>query len=864
MNKDIYLTDYTQPHFWAEFINLDIDINGDHTYVTAKTRYIPNTNNPGTELLLNGVELELLEIKLDGKKLDHDFYSKDEFSLNILKLDGPFVLETTVKINPDTNFTGEGLYKSGSIYCTQCEAEGFRRITYYQDRPDVMASFKTTIRADKKLYPQLLSNGNPVETGDLENNRHFATWEDPHKKPAYLFAAVAGDLSVIKDQYITTSGRNVKLEIYVDPGNEDKCEHAMQSLINSMKWDEDVYGLEYDLDIYMIVAVDSFNMGAMENKGLNIFNSAYVLAKKETATDTDFQGIEGVIGHEYFHNWTGNRVTCRDWFQLTLKEGLTVFRDQEFSADMLSRPVKRIVDVRRLKLSQFQEDSSPFSHPIKPKAYSEINNFYTATIYEKGAEVIRMIHTLIGKDNFRKGMDLYFKRHDGEAVTTEDFASAMSDVSGVSLEHFKVWYDQNGTPELNIHSDYDAKTKELTIEVSQFTKTNNAKFDCLYMPFHMAIFLSNGNKVEISDDGRYIIDELKKTFKFSNIPSEPILSLNRGFAAPVIINHKLFAKDLNVLMSFESDSFNQYDSAQKIYEIEINGLMSIMKKGETPELTSDFKEAFSRVLDNEKLDNAFKALVLTSPSLSELINKLAVYDFDHLPQAIHRFKQLVASNFESQLFSLYKSCLDKGDFSISTAAMGKRDLKSVVLNYLLYTESDKSYLTLYNEFKTAGNMTDEFSALSKLTLFNNKYRDEVLSSFYNKWKDETLVMQKWMSANALASDASPSKLLAIAGLDIFDSKVPNHIRSLYSQFAVGNLVQMNAIDGSGYKFYTDCILELDKVNPQIAAGLARRLNYLDRLDSTRGKLLKAQMDRILSTKGLSTDVNEIVTKNLSL
>ena len=366
MNKEIYLTDYTQPHFWAEFINLDIDINSDHTYVTSKTRYTPNANNPGTELLLNGVELELLDIKLDGKKLDHDLYSKDDFSLNILKLDGPFLLETTVKINPDTNFTGEGLYKSGSIYCTQCEAEGFRRITYYQDRPDVMASFKTTIRADKKLYPQLLSNGNPVETGDLENNRHFASWEDPHKKPAYLFAAVAGDLSAIKDQYITTSGRKVKLEIYVDPGNEDKCEHAMQSLINSMKWDEDVYGLEYDLDIYMIVAVDSFNMGAMENKGLNIFNSAYVLAKKETATDTDFQGIEGVIGHEYFHNWTGNRVTCRDWFQLTLKEGLTVFRDQEFSADMLSRPVKRIDDVRRLKLSQFQEDSSPFSHPIKP------------------------------------------------------------------------------------------------------------------------------------------------------------------------------------------------------------------------------------------------------------------------------------------------------------------------------------------------------------------------------------------------------------------------------------------------------------------------------------------------------------------
>jgi len=863
ISTEIHLKDYEQSAFFIESTDLEIDIYNDYSLVSTTINFYKNMNSDlKNELTLTGIDLELVELSIDDELLTDSEYSLDGELLTLKSVPDNFVFTSKVKIKPHLNLTGEGLYKSDSIYCTQCEAEGFRRITYYLDRPDVLSVFKTRISAEKKLYPVLLSNGNLVDSGDLEGNRHYKTWSDPFRKPCYLFAAVAGDLAVVKDKFVTKSNRHIDLEIYVDHGNEDKCDHAMISLKNSMKWDEDKFDLEYDLDIYMIVAVDSFNMGAMENKGLNIFNSAYVLASPKTATDSDFQGIESVIGHEYFHNWTGNRVTCRDWFQLTLKEGLTVFRDQEFSSDMLSRPVKRIQDVKDLIRGQFSEDAGPLSHPIKPKSYLEISNFYTSTIYNKGAEVIRMIETIIGKTNFKKGMKLYFERHDGQAVTTEDFVSAMSDASGISLDHFLVWYDQNGTPKISVNEEYDPEKKSLTLKITQTVKTNNTDFDSLHIPFHFSIYSSNGEKIDIGSLGHSDLRSVETKISMPNIDEGYILSLNENFAAPILIDYKYTQKDLSVLMSSCKDSFNQFNAAKNLFEFEIDLLVEKLKRSEKLELSKPFASAFDALLKNDKLDYEFKAMAINPPVLTELLDKSAQFDLKNLPLALQFLKKTIGSHFFNDLTTLFHSLKSSEDFLVTPFEMGVRSLKSVLLKYIGASETREATDMIYQYFTSSNNMTQELSGLTLLSGYENQYRSITINHFYDKWKNESLVLQKWFSAQVAANDCDAKKIIELEKNPLFVRTNPNFIRSLYGSFVLNNPIHFHAIDGSGYTLLADKIIEIDKFNPQIASGLCKRLNFLAKLELDRKQLLEKELLRIKNTPKLSNDTLEVVTKNL--
>ncbi len=852
--KEIKLSDYQRPFYWIKTIDLNIDIHEDKTIVESILKIERNDEyTQRHDLTLDGIDLKILKIEIDQHEVVDYTYENETLTLNP-KAD-QFVLRTIVEIEPQNNFTLDGLYKSGNIFCSQCEAEGFRRITFYQDRPDVMAKFTTRISADKKKYPILLSNGNKIEEGGLKDGRHFVKWEDPFKKPAYLFALVAGDLALVKDTFTTRSNRKVDLEIYVDHGNEDKCAHAMRSLQHSMKWDEDTFGLEYDLDIYMIVAVDAFNMGAMENKGLNIFNSSYVLAKKETATDSDFQGIEAVIAHEYFHNWTGNRVTCRDWFQLTLKEGLTVFRDQEFSSDMLSRPVKRIEDVSGLRSAQFPEDAGPMSHPIKPKSYIEINNFYTATIYEKGAEVIRMIHTLIGPKNFRAGMDLYFERHDGQAVTTEDFVAAMQDASGVNLEHFKTWYDQNGTPVLKIVSNY--KNGEFSFTVNQVVKTNNER-DSLHMPFPFSLYDQNG-KLLLKEQVE--LTKKTETFSFKNIPSKPITSWNTNFSAPVIVEDESTRQDLMVRMAYDLDPFNQYDAAFKLYFNETLNLISQLKARDQLAVNKDFKEAFGALLLNENLDDAFRALAISLPSQMQLNQKLAIHDYENVKEALKFLKSELATSYYSEFMSIYKAMVsDK--FELDAKSMGARSLKKVALSYLSATGKDEILKLIEEASSHVNNMNDELLYLNCVVNYFPKAKEGMAKKFYEKWNKETLVMQKWLVTLAADPKNTIEDIIALENLPIYNPKVPNLVRSVNRGFIGGNPALFNAIDGSGYKHLATKILVTDKYNPSLASRMATLLNHGSKLDSHRSQLLKQELQRLMGAN-LSKDTYEIVSKNLT-
>ncbi|MFT6631151.1 MAG: aminopeptidase N [Bacteriovoracaceae bacterium] len=860
--KTIFLKDYKTPNFWADKVDLDFDIFDDYVIVISETKYLLNSDHGNNTLELDGVDLELLEVSINNKVLSASEYELSETKLSLNNLPSEFTLKITVKIFPEKNFANEGLYKSGNIYCTQCEAEGFRRITYFLDRPDVMSSFSTTLRADKKKYPLLLSNGNNIESTDLEGGRHLVKWIDPFKKPAYLFAAVAGDLALVKDTFKTCSGRDIDLEIYVDHGNEDKCGHAMISLQNSMKWDEEKFGLEYDLDIYMVVAVDSFNMGAMENKGLNIFNSSYVLAKKETATDSDFEGIEAVIGHEYFHNWTGNRVTCRDWFQLTLKEGLTVFRDQEFSSDMLSRPVKRIEDVTRLRSNQFPEDGGPMSHPIQPKSFVEINNFYTATIYEKGAEIIRMIHTLIGADSFRKGMDLYFQRHDGQAVTTQDFVAAMSDASGVNLEQFKVWYDQSGTPDIKITTEFNIEEKQFIISLEQVSQNNNNNYSALHMPFHISLYTKKGERLEIENDGKYELTEKTTILTFNNINEDVIPSFNENFTAPVNVHYNYTKDSLSTLMAFCQDGFNQYDAAQSLVELEINDLSEQSEQGKELEVSKEFLAAYKALLTNNNLEHAFRACALSLPSINDINAKKSIFDFEHLPKAISFLRKTLGNELYEELLGTVNSLQQKGEFSVSAKAIGERSLKNFALDLLFQSTRREAVDLIFSHYQSSNNMTDEFSALSILTKSDNQYRDRAIETFYNNWKSETLVMQKWLGAQARADDTNIETIKKLEKVDIYNPKIPNLLRSLISVFGAYNPLNFHNEDGSGYKFYADKVIEVDAFNPQIAAGMCKRFNFMKKLDPSRKQNLKAELERIKGQKNLSNDTLEVVTKNL--
>lgn len=884
--KTTKLKDYSPNSFLIDTVHLTFDLHDTQTRVknVMKIRRNPSSQNLDKMLRLNGEELKFLDAFIDGKKLTSDQLEfVDDFLVikEIPQTDFELVIEN--EINPSANKALDGLYKSGDIFCTQNEPEGFRRISYFIDRPDIMAVFTTKIIADKKLYPVLLSNGNLTDQGELEDGRHWVEWNDPFPKPCYLYALVAGDLALVQDEFTTSSGRTIDLRIYVDKGNEDKCDHAMESLKKSMKWDEERFGLEYDLDIYMIVAVDSFNMGAMENKGLNIFNSAYVLAKQETATDDNFLGIESVIGHEYFHNWTGNRVTCRDWFQLTLKEGLTVFRDQEFSADMNSPATQRIQDVQQLRQFQFAEDAGPTAHPIKPDSYIEINNFYTMTIYEKGAEVIRMLHTILGEEGFRKGMDLYFKLYDGQAVTTEDFINAMSEANHqFDLSQFQNWYHQAGTPEVNVKTSFDEQKKEFRLSLSQScSQTPGLNNDLPFViPLRFGLVGPNGKDLEVSPESvtksdqpfldKKIIyfNQKEDEFIFRGIEHRPVLSLNRGFSAPINLKGLKEFEDLVFLMKNDSDEFNRFEAANSLAFREVEKLLTLTADGRSwDDIVQSFEnqaylDAYGQILVDESLDPSIKAMMLSLPSVSLLQQSQNPVNHREVFEARESLKRILAQKFEKEFLAIYEQNHEKGAFSLSGEAIAKRDLKAVCLSFLSVLGKQEHFKLIKQQFNEATNMTDESMALGLLTFYTNDFTDTVSADFYKKWKEETLVMQKWIALHASApSDQTFDKVHEIEKDAIFDINVPNLVRSLLGAFA-RNPVQFHHPSGRGYRYIVDQILKLDTINPQVASGLLGAFRDFQRLESGQKELMKKELERVKSKENISKNTYEIVTKIL--
>lgn len=863
--KTIHLKDYRPSAFLIDNISLSVDIYDAHTDVFSKMLIHKSSDLLGKtlNLELNGENVVLKSIRFNGEILTSDRFQVSNDKLVILNItQDEFTLDIYNTIDPVKNISCEGFYQSGDQFCTQCEPEGFRKITYFIDRPDVMSKFTTRMTADKKRFPYLLSNGNRKAAGDLPEGRHFAEWEDPFRKPSYLFAMVAGDFDVARDSFTTMRGRNVDLEIYVDKGNLKKTPHAMKSLKNSMKWDEDTFGLEYDLDVYMIVAVDSFNTGAMENKGLNIFNSTYTLADQASGTDGDFQNIEGVIGHEYFHNWTGNRVTCRDWFQLTLKEGLTVYRDQEFSSDILSRAVKRLEDVRLLKESQFAEDAGPMSHPIRPSSYIEINNFYTRTVYEKGAEVIRMIATLIGKENFRKGMDKYFELFDGQAVTTEDFIKAMELASGRDLTQFKNWYSRPGTPTLKIHSDF--KDGEIKVSIDQKYPPTTLKVpegNVLHLPFHIAFINEKG---EVREE-MLEIKKLHETFSFK-ISQKPILTLNRNFTAPVQIDYPYEFSDLLKIMSFESDAYCKYEATQQVYDsILKNDFIFYRSNGKlNPELRSDFSGAIENILLDQTLDPSFKSYLLTLPSENGLSQEMHEPDFDSINRVRNNLKKKLGNKFQNWFLNQHEKLSQPCAFELTPRAYGERALKNQCLTFLASSQTTQGLEVLKRHYQMASNMTEELQGLVEYVRSGVALDHESVQAFYEKWKTDSLVMLKWFSTLASYSPKEDAlKRLEVLENDrLFLKTTPNYLRALYLTFAKSNLVAFNAEDGGGYRFLADRIQMIDAFNPHVAARASSAYSLINRLDQNRKSAMKAALLKIMEGKP-SRDTFEVISKYLA-
>ncbi len=870
MSKDvvpdtIYLKDYTPPQYWIDTISLKFELGDDQTRLVSEMEIYRNEDLQGPHILqLDGEGLELGAILLDGKSLSDSDFSVTQDKLWIPDVPQKFTLQIETFLKPQENKSLEGLYKSSGNFCTQCEAQGFRKITYYLDRPDVMARFSTTIIADKSKYPVLLSNGNPIASKDLEDGMHSVSWVDPFRKPCYLFALVAGDLECIKDSFTTMSGREIDCRIYVEAHNVDKCDHAMRSLKKAMLWDEETFGREYDLDIYMIVAVDDFNMGAMENKGLNVFNSKYVLARPDTATDTDFVNIEAVIGHEYFHNWSGNRVTCRDWFQLTLKEGLTVFRDQQFTSDMNSATVKRIDDVNVLRTRQFAEDAGPMSHPIQPASYVEINNFYTVTVYNKGAEIIRMIHTLLGEKKFRKGMDLYFERHDGEAATTEDFVKAMEEASGIDLKQFRRWYHQAGTPQLDIQADYNKHEKRLSIMIKQSSdiKTNKP----FHIPLSVSLIAGDGN--EIVDAAQIInITQAEQTQVFENIEESTSVSVLRKYSAPVKLNFELDNQKLSFLMENDSDDFNRWNCAQ---QLGLNILLALIKdhqQKKTLQLDSFFISTFKKILLDSSLDKALAARILCLPSEDYIGQYLDIIDVDAIYQVREYCKQTLAFELMDDFLQVYKAN-QHTEYLLTPEAMGARSLKNVCLGYLIcsQTESAKKTATelAVQQLKQASNMTDQISALRCLSHYTVEAGQQAIADFYDQWHADALVIDKWFIVQATA--AGGNSFQAIQGLlehESFDMNVPNRVRSLIAAFSQTNALEFHHLSGQGYQFLADAVIRLNASNPQIAARLLLPLIQWKKYDANRQQMMKAQLQRVSETKNLAKDVFEITEKGLA-
>lgn len=854
--RPIYLKDYKKPSYSIEEIELLVHLHSQRTRVSSKMTLYRTTEGP---LVLNGENMTLLSVKLDGKTLAAEEYRLDSSTLTLLNPPSHCTLEIENEINPADNTALEGLYKSGSTFCTQNEPEGFRKITFFIDRPDVMAKYTTTIIADKQSYPILLSNGNEVGRGDLPENKHWVKWHDPFPKPSYLFAMVAGDFDCLSGTHITRSGRQVDLRFYCEKGKSYKCQHALESLKRAMRWDEEVFGLEYDLNIYMIVAVDFFNMGAMENKGLNIFNTRCVLVDPATATDDNFHLVEGIIAHEYFHNWTGNRVTCRDWFQLTLKEGLTVFRDQEFSADMHSKAVKRIEEVRALRDRQFEEDCSPTRHPIKPKSYIQINNFYTSTVYLKGAEVIRMIHTLIGKDAFRRGMDRYFELYDGQAVTTEDFVYAMEQGSGKDLSQFCRWYDQEGTPEVKVHFHHDVHLKRFSLTVEQ---SSSADEPPLHFPLMIGLLSPEGKEMPLKKGGLLEITRSKETFVFDNIATPPLPSLNRHFSAPIKIHAPYTLEDYRHLMKHDNDLFCRWEAGQELATLLMLEQIQAGDNGRPLSVNEGYLEAFGHLLKNESIDNSWKAMALMLPTEGMLAQRQPCIAIERTHQTREFFAEQLALYHKETFFSLYQQLNSVEPYSLSTEAVGRRSLKNLCLYYLVLTRDEICLKLCINQFNDAAHMTDEIAALTYLANSDCDYREEALKRFYYKWKEDTLVMNKWLAIQAGSKIRGTfDHVQKLAENPVFDLHIPNLVRSLFVTYTQ-NAVHFHLINGAGYGYIADQILKLDKINPHTAAYLAQAYKKLGQLDSYRQKAMKQQLEKILATPNLSSHVFEIVSKCL--
>ncbi len=861
-----YLKDYRKPDFTIDRCELEFIINEDHVRVHSRLHIRRQTDDRKASLKLDGVGLKLIDVMIDEEFLDDPDFSYDGELLTIPFVPHDFVLQTTVEINPAANTRLEGLYKSSGNYCTQCEAEGFRHITFYIDRPDVMAVFTTTIRADKTACPVLLSNGNKVDAGE-DGDRHWVKWHDPYPKPCYLFALVAGDLACMSGEFVTRSGRRVQLEFYSERHNIDRCGFALEALKKAMRWDEERFGLEYDLDLYMVVAVDDFNMGAMENKGLNVFNTQYVLADPQTATDDNYLAIEGVIAHEYFHNWTGNRVTLRDWFQLSLKEGLTVFRDQEFSADMMSHAIQRINDVRALRSYQFPEDAGPMAHPVRPSSYVEINNFYTVTVYEKGAEVVRMYQTLLGRDGFRKGMDLYFERHDGQAVTTDDFRQAMADANDIDLSLFQRWYDQAGTPKLHLHRLYDPDNRLLTLKLRQDPgQTQGVDNEPFLIPFKLALFTQAGEPLPLNEQGDTELTlgfaEREMRFQFRNIPELPLVSALRDFSAPVILHSDLKSEELARLMTVDSDPFNQWDAGQQ-YATRV--LLELID-ADAPTLTEGLEgllDALGQVLDDPAIELPLKAEMLELPDEDYLAEMCEVIDMHKIMETRDYALLQIAERHERRLRDLYLACRDEGDYRIDPEAVGKRRLKNACLAYLNRLGKSEYEQFAVDQYHGSVNMTDRMGSLRALVDRPGAGRDALFDDFYQRFADNPLVLNKWFSLLASGrGEQALEQVRALAGHPDFTLSNPNRARSLLGPFS-RNVSAFHHRSGGGYAFLADQVIELDSINPQIAARMARAFLVWKKLPTELGELMKAQILRILAKPDLSPDVAELMQSALA-
>lgn len=861
--KTVYLKDYTPPPYLVQSIKLFFQINDGMTTVTSTARY--TRNGLKTEpLVLDGEHMELASVKMDGKDA---LFDKTDTTLTFQNPPAEFTLEIVTKFDPAKNTALEGLYKSGGTYCTQCEAQGFRRITYFQDRPDVMTVFTTRIEADKKSLPVLLSNGNLVAEGELPDGRHFAEWHDPFPKPCYLFALVAGDLKYIQDNFTTMTGRKVDLRIYVRDGDQPQCHYAMESLIRSMKWDEEKYGREYQLDKFNIVAVSDFNMGAMENTSLNIFNTALVLAHPETATDMDFYRVEGVIGHEYFHNWTGNRVTCRDWFQLSLKEGLTVFRDQEFSADLNSRAAQRIDDVEGLRSMQYPEDGGPLAHPVRPDSYIEINNFYTTTVYEKGAEVVRMQATLLGPELYRKATDLYFQRFDGMAVTCDDFVKCMEDVSGQDLTQFKLWYSQAGTPEVTAKSHYDAVKKTFTLSLSQHIPDTPGQTNKKPHHIPVAVGLLNDNGDDLIGTQILHLKDKTQNFIFENISSRPTPSILRNFSAPVRLTTDLSENDLRFLMVKDSDGFNRWESAQKLTLQLIGRMLDQMESGHNAVTDRTWLDTVSallnQALNDDTADKALIARMLSLPDHSIIGQERAVIYPDHIHGVLTRIKYDILTECSNQLGALYKKLHTNKPYAPDAASMAERALKAVVMDIFTCDGGQLPSALCKKHYFESNNMTDRMMALNGLMDTDSPERSEVLADFYDRYKSYPLVMDKWFAAQARAiRPQTLDDIRLLAAHPDFNLKNPNRVRSLYATFAMRNPVIFHTGTGAGYDLFGEVILTLDKINPQIASRLLTALRDWRRYDTDRQAKMRDVLQKIVGTKDLSPNAYEIASKTL--